>query len=237
MSRIVVLDTETTGIEPSLGHRIIEIGCVEMINRKLTGSHYHVYVDPQRVVDEGAFAVHGLSNEFLAGRPLFAEVAGEFLDFIKGAELVIHNAPFDVGFINHEFAMLSPSLKRVENYCQITDSLVYARKKHVGQKNSLDILCRRYHVDNSNRVFHGALLDAQLLAEVYLRMTGGQTAMLLNEEEVNTSKENIRVNPQSTQRHQLVVVRATKQELDLHHQQLKNIEKITGKTSLWDEFF
>lgn len=177
--RQIVLDTETTGLEPDQGHRIIEIGCVELNDRELTGRHYHVYINPQREVDDGAVEVHGITNEFLADKPLFADIAREFLEFIRGSDLLIHNAPFDVGFMDHEFAKLSADFPRTRDVCTVTDSLKMARKKHPGQKNNLDVLCRRYGIDNSKRELHGALLDAEILALVYLAMTGGQTALSL----------------------------------------------------------
>ncbi|MBB71535.1 MAG: DNA polymerase III subunit epsilon [Legionellales bacterium] len=172
--RQIILDTETTGIDPKHGHRIIEIGCLEMIDRRLTGEHYHVYINPEREVDKGAYAVHGIGDEFLQDKPLFAEIFQGFFDFINGAQLIIHNAPFDVKFIDHEFALYDKKIGKVDKYCSIFDTLTYARKKHPGQKNNLDALCKRYHVDNSNRDYHGALLDSELLAQVYLAMTGGQ---------------------------------------------------------------
>lgn len=175
--RQIVLDTETTGLEPNMGHRVIEIGAVEVINRKLTGRHFHKYINPQRSVDQGALEVHGISETFLSDKPLFEEIVGELVGFIEGADLVIHNAPFDVSFLNYEFGLLSPKPSPVDAICTVTDSLVVARRKHPGQKNNLDALCRRYQVDNSQRELHGALLDAEILADVYLLMTGGQTAL------------------------------------------------------------
>ncbi len=177
MVRQIVLDTETTGLEPDMGHRIIEIGGVEMVNRRLTGNHFHYYINPEREVDEGAVEVHGLTRAFLADKPLFADVVDELVEFIRGAELVIHNAPFDVSFLNYEFRQLAESPPDIEALCAVTDSLVVARRKHPGQKNNLDALCRRYQVDNSQRQLHGALLDAEILADVYLLMTGGQTSL------------------------------------------------------------
>lgn len=177
--RQIVLDTETTGIDPAEGHRIIEIGCVELMERQPTGRHYHVYINPEREVEAEAISIHGITNEFLADKPLFASVADEFFEFIKGAELVIHNAAFDVGFMDSEFSRLKSKRKTTE-HCGIVDSLAIARKKHPGQKNNLDALCKRYGVDNSNRELHGALLDAEILAEVYLLLTGGQTALSLD---------------------------------------------------------
>ncbi|KTD64062.1 DNA polymerase III subunit epsilon [Legionella spiritensis] len=178
--RQIVLDTETTGIGPQLGHRIIEIGCVELIDRKLTGNHYHVYLNPQRDVEEGAFRVHGISTEFLKDKPLFAAIAEEFIAFIRDAELIIHNAPFDVGFLEAELNLINWP-KPFQELCTVCDTLVLAREKHPGQRNSLDALCKRYEIDNSNRTLHGALLDAEILASVYLAMTGGQ-AQLFDEE-------------------------------------------------------
>lgn len=194
MIRQIVLDTETTGIGPEFGHRVIEIGCVELINRKLTGKHFHVYLNPQREVDEGAFRVHGISTEFLQDKPLFKDVLPEFLQFIEDAELVIHNAPFDVGFLNSELKHAKWP-KRLDNHCTVLDTLVMARTKHPGQRNSLDALCKRYDVNNANRQKHGALLDAEILALVYLAMTGGQTRLFLDEDapdaNVQTSEPNM----------------------------------------------
>lgn len=174
--RQVVLDTETTGIGPEQGHRIIEIGCVEVIDRKLTGRHYHQYINPQREIDEEAIGVHGITNEFVADKPLFAQVAQEFYQFIAGAELVIHNAPFDVGFMDSEFRRVG--IADTATFCGVLDTLVLARDMHPGQRNSLDALCKRYGIDNSHRELHGALLDAEILADVYLMMTGGQTDLM-----------------------------------------------------------
>lgn len=180
VNRYVVLDTETTGMPVTDGHRIIEIGCVELLGRRLTGRHFHVYLNPDREIDEGAIAVHGITNEYVADKPRFREVADEFYEFIKGAQLIIHNAAFDVGFINNEFALLGQSERAdVSDYCSVLDTLMMARERHPGQRNSLDALCKRYGVDNSNRELHGALLDSEILADVYLAMTGGQTNLSL----------------------------------------------------------
>lgn len=179
--RQVVLDTETTGLETSADHRIIEIGCVEVIDRKVTDNYWHFYINPDREIDAGAFSVHGISTEFLQDKPHFEDIAEDFLSFVKGAELIIHNAPFDMGFLNHEFKKLANPI-RLEDYCSVLDSLVLARQKHPGQKNNLDALCKRYDIDNSSRTLHGALLDSQILAEVYLMMTGGQTKLSLDQE-------------------------------------------------------
>jgi DNA polymerase-3 subunit epsilon len=178
--RQIVLDTETTGLEVSQGHRIIEIGCIELVNRRVTGNHWHHYVNPDRAIDSGAFEVHGISTEFLQDKPRFAELAEEFHRYVAGAELVIHNAPFDVGFLDNELALLESPIEPVEKSCSILDTLLLARQKHPGQKNNLDALCKRYSIDNSNRSLHGALLDARILADVYLAMTGGQTSLGLD---------------------------------------------------------
>ena len=178
--RQIILDTETTGLEVSLGHRIIEIGCVELVDRRVTGEHWHFYFNPDREVDTGAFEVHGIGNDFLADKPRFAELAVDFLDFVRGAELIIHNAPFDVGFLDYELSLLDMPPSPMAEHCEILDTLLLARQKHPGQKNNLDALCKRYEVDNSGRELHGALLDAELLAEVYLLLTGGQNKLLLS---------------------------------------------------------
>lgn len=177
--RQVVLDTETTGIGD--GHRIIEIGCVELVNRKLTGRHYHQYINPQRLVDPEAMEVHGITDEFLADKPVYSQIVDDFMAFINGAQLVIHNAPFDVGFMDMEFGLLN-GYPKTADICSVLDTLVLAREKHPGQRNSLDALCRRYGIDNSHRELHGALLDSEILADVYLFMTGGQTALTLEAE-------------------------------------------------------
>lgn len=232
--RQVVLDTETTGIDPRQGHRIIEIGCVEMIGRKLTNRHFHVYINPDREVEEEAFRVHGISNEFLADKPRFHEIAQEFFDFIKGAELIIHNAPFDIGFMDHEFARVGGFPKTAE-VCAVFDSLVYARKKHPGQKNNLDILCKRYGIDNSHRELHGALLDSEILADVYLLMTGGQTSLGLANNSDSDSKEDGEVEAirrLSADRPALKVIRASEDELKVHEERLDLIDKKSGQ-SLW----
>lgn len=178
--RQVVLDTETTGLNVSDGHRVIEIGAVEVFERRLTKASFHVYLNPGRSIDEGAMQVHGISEEFLADKPRFEDVAKDFIAFIEGAQLVIHNAPFDVAFLNSELSRLPGPRHRIESLCEVLDSLEYARERHPGQKNSLDALCGRYEVDNSRRTYHGALLDAEILAEVFLAMTGGQVTMELD---------------------------------------------------------
>lgn len=224
--RQIVLDTETTGIDPTEGHRIIEIGCVELFERQLTGRHYHVYINPDREVEEEAISVHGITNEFLADKPRFAEIAREFFEFIEGAELVIHNAAFDVGFMDAEFARLKP-VRKVADHCGVLDTLAIARRRHPGQRNSLDALCKRYGVDNSNRELHGALLDAEILADVFLLLTGGQTALSLDaggegEEGAATIR---RI---SADRPRLAVVRASEEELVAHEAFLDTVEKAGG---------
>ena len=230
--RQIVLDTETTGLEPEQGHRVIEIGCVELENRELTGRHYHVYINPEREVEDSAVEVHGITNEFLADKPVFRDIAEEFLAFIRGAELVIHNAPFDVGFMDHEFGLLNEGYPLTRDVCGVTDSLVLARKKHPGQKNNLDVLCRRYGIDNSNRELHGALLDAEILALVYLAMTGGQTALSLDEggsgEAGGSEIERL-----SADRDPLPVLGASDEEAELHREFL---DRMAEKTQvLWDQ--
>jgi DNA polymerase-3 subunit epsilon len=177
VTRQIILDTETTGLDPASGHRIIEIGAVEMLNRRLTGARFHQYLNPDREIEAGAIEVHGITNESLADKPRFPDIAADFLEFVRGAELIIHNAPFDCGFLNHELARLDGMKTAVEDMCSVTDTLKLARSMHPGQKNDLDSLCRRYSIDNSRRTLHGALLDAEILADVYLAMTGGQTTL------------------------------------------------------------
>ena len=192
--RQIVLDTETTGLEVSLGHRVIEIGCIELIDRRVTGNHWHHYIKPDREIDSGAFEVHGISNDFLEDKPRFEELAEDFLQYVDGAELVIHNAPFDMGFLNHELSLLESAPQALESRCGVLDTLLLARQKHPGQKNNLDALCKRYDIDNSHRSLHGALLDARILADVYLVMTGGQTSLGLEAERVaETSSDAVEV--------------------------------------------
>lgn len=234
-NRIVVLDTETTGLNPQEGHRIIEIGCVELVKRRLTGKRFHVYINPDRIIDEGAIAVHGITNQFLEDKPHFEQIAEDFVAFIRGAELVIHNAPFDVGFINHEFSKLDIEAGTVADLCEVFDTLAYARKKHPGQRNSLDALCKRYGIDNSHRDLHGALLDAEILADVFLLMTGGQSSLLdegqagMNEPTLNTA-----VKRMSADRPALTVIRCNDEELTAHQQRLEAIEKAAG-ACLWNQ--
>ncbi|WP_333969908.1 DNA polymerase III subunit epsilon [Alteromonas mediterranea] len=230
--RQIVLDTETTGIDPKEGHRIIEIGCVEVVNRRLTGNHFHVYINPGRHIEQEAIEVHGITNEFLTDKPTFAQVAQEFVNFIKGAQLVIHNAPFDVGFMDHEFGM-EPSTKGVitNQICDVLDTLTLARQMHPGQKNNLDALCKRYGIDNSHRTLHGALLDAEILADVYLLMTGGQTKLkLASSGGSETDSTAIRRVQRKTNK--LKVIKASADELTQHEARLDIVEKAGGKC-LW----
>lgn len=234
--RQIVLDTETTGLETSQGHRIIEIGCVELFNRRLTGRHYHQYINPEREVDVGAFQVHGISNEMLADKPTFAQIAPAFIEFVGDAELIIHNAAFDIGFINAEFSRLVPKQGYIETRCSVIDTLLLARAKHPGQKNNLDALCKRYGVDNSQRELHGALLDAEILADVYLLMTGGQTALSLggaqaSSKDTSTSNNEIRRLPLN--RRPLPVIAIAADELELHEQKLAAIDKSSGGNCIW----
>jgi len=229
--RQIVLDTETTGLNPKEGHRIIEIGCVEMVNRRLTDRQFHMYINPERMIDEGAIEVHGITNESLLDKPLFKDIVDDFIEFVSGAELVIHNAPFDVGFLNHEIALLNKNLAPIDEICTIFDSLVYARKKHPGQRNSLDALCKRYGIDNSHRDLHGALLDSEILSEVYLLMTGGQFSLLDEEELSNQGQESV-IQRLSDDRPALKIIECSPEELVAHESNLDSLDKASG-ASLW----
>ena len=231
--RQIVLDTETTGLEPADGHRIIEIGCLELDNRRPTGRKLHEYLQPDREIDAGAIEVHGITNEFLADKPRFADVAGEFVDFIRGAELIIHNAPFDVGFINHELRLLGDAApaSEVAEICTVLDSLVMARRMHPGARNSLDALCKRYEVDGSGRTLHGALLDAELLADVYLAMTGGQVALTLD----SGGDGDAAAGPVKARRSgkPLPVIEPTPEEQAAHEALLQTLDEAAGGTCRW----
>lgn len=232
--RQIVLDTETTGLEPSQGHRIIEIGCVELVNRRLTGNHYHQYLQPDREIDQGAIDIHGITNEFLQDKPRFGDVVDDFLGFIKGAELIIHNAPFDVGFINHELAMLGKKHGRVEGICTILDTLLMARDKHPGQRNSLDALCKRYDIDNSQREKHGALLDSEILADVYLAMTGGQVGLSLGGSDASgVQQHDEQIRRLDAGRKPLRVLQPTDAELQAHSDYLEVLEKSSDGKCVW----
>lgn len=216
--RQVVLDTETTGLEPERGHRIIEIGAVELVDRRLTGETFHQYVNPQREIDQGALQVHGITEEFLAAKPPFADIVDGFLSFIQGAELIIHNASFDLSFLDYELSQLPGEERRIKDLCQVIDSLALARNRYPGQKNNLDALCRRLKVDNSARENHGALLDAEILVEVYLAMTGGQTAMFPDLAEQQFHAAASAFTPLPANRPKLKVIFATTEELSRHEE-------------------
>lgn len=233
--RQVVLDTETTGLDPSQGHRVIEIGCVEIDNRKLTGRHFHCYLNPDREIDAGALEVHGLSSHFLADKPRFHQIEAEFLEFIDGSELVIHNAPFDIGFLDHELRGTKTAAQKISSFCGVLDSLLLAREKHPGQRNSLDALCKRYGVDNTQRQLHGALLDAEILADVYLVMTSGQSSLLLAEDESEGSTRRRKAKKGNVQREKIVVIKADNEELEAHRQRLKAIAEKSEQGCLWLE--
>jgi DNA polymerase III subunit epsilon len=232
--RQVVLDTETTGLEPEQGHRIIEIGCVELVNRRKSGRTFHRYVRPDREVDRGALQVHGITNEFLAQQPRFADIVDELVEFIDGAELVIHNAAFDVAFLDAELKRLPGNTKAVRALCAVLDTLPMARQMHPGQRNSLDALCKRYGVDNSRRELHGALLDAQILLDVYLAMTGGQAALILGDaSEGRTAATLEQLNVPMRPRAPLIIVRASSDELHAHERALATLDKASSGKTLW----
>lgn len=241
--RQIILDTETTGIDPKEGHRIIEIGAVEVINRRLTGRHYHQYINPERLIDSEAIEVHGITDERVAQEPKFIDIVDAFWDFVKGAELVIHNAPFDVGFIDHELAMVNAqreqALGPVREFCGVLDTLQMARQRHPGQRNNLDALCKRYDIDNTQRVLHGALLDAEILAEVYLAMTGGQTALMLGSQENTDQKDKSTTTSASNVKHidvpegSLRVVMPSEAEMEAHQRKLDQLRQKAGSCQ-WD---
>ena len=234
MNRQILLDTETTGLETREGHRVIEIGCVEMIDRKMTGNDYHQYIQPKREIDAEALAVHGITQEFLADKPSFEQITPEFIQYIKGAELIIHNAPFDIGFLDYEldlhYQKTGEKFEHLKTICTITDSLVMARDRHPGQRNSLDALCKRYEISNEHRTLHGALLDSQILGDVYLAMTGGQAALSLSNESASSLASNasgirrITINSDA-----LKVIKANQDEVAMHIERMTAIEKISGK--------
>ena len=232
--RQIVLDTETTGLSTAQGHRVIEIGCVELVNRRLTGREYHRFLDPERDIDEGAERVHGISRADLEGQPLFADIVDELLDFLKDSELVIHNADFDVGFLEHELKLMNHPKPDITDHAMVLDTLTLAREMHPGQRNSLDALCKRYEVDASGRDVHGALIDAELLARVYLAMTGGQTALSLDEDdnEFAYAGEEVVVRPRRKDLN-LVVVEPSDAELAAHEALLDKIE--ADGSCLWRE--
>jgi len=232
LKRQLVLDTETTGLEPSQGHRIIEIGVVEMIDRRLTGNNFHIYLQPDREIDAGAIEVHGITNEFLADKPRFEDIAEELADYLRGAEVIIHNAPFDVGFIDAEFQRMENGLT-MESLCEVIDTLVMAREMHPGQRNSLDALCGRYDVNNNHRTKHGALLDSEILADVYLAMTGGQKSLgweADDDKEGDSNTKGIRrVNREGLS---LRVLMANADELAAHEERLDAMVS-SGTSPVW----
>ena len=232
--RQIVLDTETTGLDTAEGHRIIEIGCIELINRRASGNNYQQYLCPDREIDEGALAVHGISSEFLADKPRFNDIVRDFIDYVKGAELVIHNAAFDVGFLNHELQLAGENFGRIGDYCSVLDTLALARQTHPGQRNDLDALCRRYEIDNSQRTLHGALLDAEILADVYLAMSGGQTHLLLDEGESVLDKAGREETRARREGLALKVIRPSDEELDQHRAWLERLERESGEC-LWHQ--
>lgn len=231
--RQVVLDTETTGLEVSQGHRIIEIGCVEVMHRRTTDQQYHQFLNPEREIDAGAQEVHGISLEFLADKPKFANVADDFIEFVGDTELIIHNASFDVGFINAELKLAGHRITDINSCCKVVDSLAMARKMHPGQKNNLDALCKRYEIDNSHRELHGALLDAQILADVYLALTGGQTSLSLAANAGAAAKGNGANGGLDVNREALPVILANEEELQAHDAFLTKIQQKSEVGCVW----
>lgn len=232
--RQIILDTETTGLDPNKGHRIIEIGCIELLNRQFTKRHFHHYLQPERDIDPGAQAVHGISSEFLKDKPVFAKIADELIAFLSGAELIIHNAPFDIGFLDRELSLLAYP-QRINDFCTVTDTLVLAKQLYPGQRNSLDALCKRLEIDNSHRELHGALLDSQLLAEVYLRMTGGQATLFSEDTSLApTTKTTVESATTKIHHYDLAILRANAEELAAHEKKLNEMEK--AQACLWREW-
>lgn len=235
----IVLDTETTGLETKQGHRIIEIGCVELVNRKLTHNNYHQYVNPERDIDAGAQEVHGISLESLADKPVMANIVEDFVEYIRGAELIIHNAPFDVGFLNYEFELYAKQTKtkpyKIEDLCTVLDSLALARKMHPGQKNNLNSLSKRYGIDTSARTLHGALLDAEILADTYLAMTGGQGSLSLGAEGEGNALADIKQTKVSAERPALKIIQASTEELTAHQSRLEALDKSSDGQCVWNQ--
>ena len=237
MSRQIVLDTETTGLETKDGHRIIEVGCVEMVNRALTGNNFHMYLQPDREIDAEAIEVHGITNDFLADKPRFEEIAEDLVAYLEGAELIIHNAPFDIGFLNYELQLIGSQFKRMDDYCTVIDSLVMARDLFPGQRNSLDALCKRYEINNSHRTLHGALLDSEILADVYLAMTGGQVSLLLGRQGEGGAgtQQASGIRRVTLDTSALPVLKADDTELAEHAERLAAIEKTAGQC-VWGSY-
>lgn len=232
--RQIILDIETTGLEPERGHRIIEIGCVEMVNRRKTNRHFHQYLNPGMEISDKAFDIHGISNEFLADKPEFAHIAQDLINFIRGGELIIHNASFDVSFLNAELKALGKDWGKIEDYCTVSDSLLMAREKHPGQKNNLDALCIRYEVDNSGRDLHSALLDAQILSDIYLAMTGGQETMFFELSQMETAAVPSPDKAVNIRNYSLPVIEPTVEEEQAHQDFLERIKRKNGRC-LWTE--
>ncbi len=233
--RQIILDTETTGLDPAQGHRVIEIGCLELLNRRPTDQRFHVYLQPDRAIDEEAVKVHGITNEFLADQPRFADIVDEFLNFIRDAELIIHNAPFDLGFLNHELRRCGRGHLTLEQICKVKDTLLLARQRHPGQRNSLDALCKRYNVDNTQRTLHGALLDAEILADVYLAMTRQQSSMFVQEAANTAALQHhaTRHHSRFRDRSPLPVIRADAGESAEHARYLEMLDKSSGGSCVW----
>lgn len=230
--RQIVLDTETTGLEHRQGHRIIEIGCVELINRKLTGNNFHYYINPKREIDQGAMEVHGISNEFLADKPLFADISDAMMQYLSGAELIIHNAAFDVGFLDSELEKLDNQSPKIADVCGVHDTLLQARKMFPGQRNDLDSLCRRFEINNSHRELHGALLDAEILADVYLFMTGGQSSLTLESKDSQSASNANRVKIDYSSM-SLPLVEASKAEIESHQEWLSRLDEKVDDVCVW----
>ncbi len=231
MTRQIILDTETTGLEPNLGHRVIELAAVELLSRQLTGNRFHSYLNPGRDSDTAALQIHGLSSEFLQDKPKFKDIVQEFLDYIGGAELIIHNAAFDEAFLDYELGLLG--LKQLKDYCEgIVDTLKIAKELHPGKKNSLDALCERYQVDNSKRTLHGALLDAELLADIYVAMTRGQDSLMMDGEDGTSPRGEAAF---ASVKRELVVIAASTEELQAHMQQLQEIEQVSNGNCVWNK--
>ncbi len=234
--RQIVLDTETTGLDPAAGHRLIEIGCIELENRRITGRHFHHYINPERVVEQEAINIHGITNEFLNDKPVFSAIAEAFIRFVSGAELIIHNAAFDIGFLNHELQRDGNRFGLMTEHCTVIDTLAMARQKHPGQRNSLDALCKRYAVDNSHRELHGALLDAEILADIYLIMTGGQVSLALAAQDADrqtSSSDESRIKRLPASRQKGSVIQASEAELTAHQQRLTAIQKASNGKCVW----
>jgi len=236
--RQVVLDTETTGLSPNKGDRIVEVGCVELIDRKLTGRHFHYYINPERDIPDEVVAIHGIDNEKVKDAPKFRDIAVELWAWLEGAELVIHNAAFDMGFLNREYEIFaqenSESFVKLETVCTVLDTLKVAREKHPGSKVSLDALCKRYGIDNSHRTFHGALLDSEILADVYLMLTGGQTALLLDDDsESDDTKQTVDLSLLGNVQGELISISPTSEEVESHNQFIELLAKKSGKEIIW----